>query len=130
MLICFSSYSTGQFEILGHDRHTLAVDRTQVRILEQPSQIGFGCLLKGQDGSALEPEVGFDLLCNLPDEALEGQFTNQQFRRLLVFADLAQCNGTGSVAVGLLNSVRCDLVTRLHRQVFARSLATIFSASE
>ena len=60
--------------------------------------------LEGSDGSALESEIGFEVLSNLPDETLEGQFADQQLSRLLVTPDLTERHGTGPVPVGLLHS--------------------------
>merc|ERR1719293_95266 len=62
------------------------------------------CLLEGSDGSALESEIGFEVLSNLPDETLEGKFADQQLSRLLVTPDLTERHGTGPVPVGLLHS--------------------------
>jgi hypothetical protein len=45
----------------------------------------------------------FDLR-DLADQALEGQLADQQLRGLLVLADLAQRDGAGPVAVGLLHA--------------------------
>ena len=60
--------------------------------------------LEGSDGSALESEIGFEVLCNLPDETLEGQFADQQLSRLLVTPDLTESHCTGPVPVGLLHT--------------------------
>ena len=60
--------------------------------------------LEGSDGSALESEIGFEVLSNLPDETLEGQFADQQLSRLLVTPDLTESHCTRPVPVGLLHS--------------------------
>ena len=60
--------------------------------------------LKGSDGSALEPEIGFEVLGNLPDETLEGQLADQKLSRLLVTPDLTESHSTWPVPVGLLHA--------------------------
>ena len=93
-----------QLDVLGHDGHPLGVDGRQVGVLEEADQVGLGRLLEGQDGGRLEAQVGLEVLRDLADQALEGQLADQQLRRLLVLADLAQGDGTGAVAVGLLDA--------------------------
>jgi hypothetical protein len=45
-----------------------------------------------------------EVLRNLAHEALEGQLADEQLRRLLVAADLAERDGTRAEAVGLLDT--------------------------
>ena len=60
--------------------------------------------LEGSDGSALESEIGFEVLSNLPDESLEGKLADEKLSRLLIAADLAQGHGARPEAVGLLHT--------------------------
>ena len=90
--------AAGQLDVLGHDGHTLGVDGSQVGVLEQTHQIGLSSLLQGQDGTALEAQVGLEVLGNLTHQALEGQLADQQLRALLVLANLTQSHGTGTVS--------------------------------
>jgi hypothetical protein len=80
------------------------MDGTQVGVLEQGHQVRLGRLLQGQDGGALEAKVVLEVLCNLAHQALEGQLADQQVGGLLVAADLAEGDGAGPVAVGLLDA--------------------------
>ena len=80
------------------------MDGAQVGVLEEADQVGLGGLLKGQDSGALEAEVGLEVLGDLTDQALEGQLADQQLGGLLVLADLAQGDGSGPVAMGLLHA--------------------------
>ena len=96
--------AAGQLDVLGHDGHALGVDGAQVGVLEEADEVGLGGLLEGQEGGGLEAQVGLEVLGDLTDEALEGQLADEQFGRLLVLADLAQGDGAGSVAVGLLDA--------------------------
>ena len=83
-LSTFSTDSSGQLDILGHDGHSLGVDGAQVGVLEQADEVSLGRLLQGHHGRALEPQVGLEVLGDLPDQALEGQLADQQLGRLLV----------------------------------------------
>ena len=99
-----SADAAGQLDVLGHDGDALGVDGAQVGVLEQAHQVSLGGLLQGQDGGALEAQVGLEVLGDLAHQALEGQLADQQLGRLLVLSDLAQRHGTGPVAVGLLHA--------------------------
>ena len=93
-------------DVLGHDGDPLGVDGTQVGVLEQPDEVGLGCLLQGHDGRALEAEVGLEVLCDLSDEALEGQLPDQELGGLLVASDLPEGDGARPVPVTERNIVR------------------------
>ena len=53
------------------------MDGAQVGVLEQADEVGLGRLLQGHHGGALEPQVGLEVLGDLPDQALEGQLADQ-----------------------------------------------------
>jgi len=95
-----------QLDVLGLDRHALGVDRREVGVLEEADQVRLGGLLQGEDGRALETQVRLELLRDLADEALEGQLADEELRRLLVAADLAERDRARAVAVGLLDAAR------------------------
>ena len=96
--------AAGELDVLGHDGDALGVDSAQVGVLEEADEVGLGGLLEGQDGRALEAEVGLEVLGDLADEALEGQLADEEVRALLVAADLAEGDGSRPVAVGLLDA--------------------------
>ena len=53
----------------------------------------------------MEAEVVYPcVVCNLADEALEGELADEQVGGLLVAADFAEGDGAGAVAVGLLDA--------------------------
>ena len=60
------------------------MDGAQVGVLEQTDEVGLAGLLQGADSGGLEPQVGLEVLGDLPDQALEGQLADQQLGRLLV----------------------------------------------
>ena len=88
-----ASNAAGELDVLGHDGDALRVDGAQVGVLEEAHQVGLAGLLQRQDGTALEAQVGLEVLCNLADQALEGQLADQQLRALLVLADLTGRGG-------------------------------------
>ena len=80
------------------------MDGAEVGVLEQRGEVRLGRLLQGHDGVRLEAQVLLELLGHLAHKALEGQLADQELRRLLVLADLAQCHGARPEAVGLLDA--------------------------
>ena len=103
-LSALSADAAGELDVLGHDGDALGVDGAQVGVLEEADQVGLGGLLEGQDGRALEAQVGLEVLGDLADQALEGELADQQLGGLLVLADLAEGDGSGPVAMGLLDA--------------------------
>jgi hypothetical protein len=104
LLRSLSSNATSQLDILGHDRHSLRVDRTQIGVFEKTHQVSLGCLLQGKHGRALETKIGLEVLSDLANKSLERQFANQQLSRLLVSSDLTKSHCSWAVSVGLLHS--------------------------
>ena len=116
----------GKLDVLGHDGHALGVDGAEVGVLEEANEVRLGGLLKSEHGGALEAEVGFEVLRDFADEALEGELADEQLGGLLVAADLAESDGAGAVAVGLLHAAgsRRGLARSLSSELLAGSLAT------
>jgi hypothetical protein len=50
MHLTLATNALGQLNVLGHDGHTLGVDRTEVCVLKQANQVRLRCLLKSQNG--------------------------------------------------------------------------------
>ncbi len=96
--------TAGKLDVLGHDGDALGVDRAEVGVLEQRGEVRLGRLLQRHDRVRLEANVVLEVLGHLAHKALEGQLADQELRRLLVLADLAQCHGTGPEAAGLLDA--------------------------
>ena len=80
------------------------MDGAKVGVLEEADQVGLRGLLEGDDRGRLEAEIGLEVLGDLADEALEGELADQELGRLLVATDLAERDGSGPVAVGLLDT--------------------------
>ena len=104
---CLSTLATdppGQLDVLGHDGDPLGMDGAQVGVLEEADKVGLTGLLEGHDGGALEPQVGLEVLGNLPHQALEGQLADEELGGLLVPPDLTEGHCAGPVPVGLLHA--------------------------
>ena len=71
---------------------------------EESNQVGFSSLLDSLNRRRLEAEVRLVLLGDFAHQTLEGQTADQEFRRLLVAADLTKCNGAWAEAMRLLHA--------------------------
>ena len=96
--------ATSKLDVLRHDGHALGVDGAQVGVLEETDEVRLGRFLEGEDGRGLEPEVRLEVLGNLAHEALERRLADEELGGLLVLPDLAEGDGSGTVAVGLLDA--------------------------
>ena len=103
-LCALTTNTASELDVLGHDGHTLGVDGSQVSVLEQTNQVGLSSLLESQDSRALETEIGLEVLGNLTDKALEGQLADEELSGFLVFTDLTESDGSGSVTMRLLHT--------------------------
>ena len=109
-MICVCNLSTlstdtaGELDVLGHDGDTLGVDGAQVGVLKQTDEVSLAGLLEGHDGGALDAEVSLEVLCDLTDQALDGQLADETLSGLLVSPDLTESNSSWPVSVGLLDS--------------------------
>jgi hypothetical protein len=102
------------------------VDGAQVGVLEEGDEVGLNRLLEGADGRRLEAQIRLEVLGNLADETLEGQLADEELGRLLVATDLAESDGTGLIAMGLLDTTGrgVRLAGSLGGEGLAGSLAT------
>eukprot|EP01052_Picozoa_sp_SAG31_P016554 SAG31_NODE_1101_length_9905_cov_3.367122_8_plen_162_part_00 len=125
-LSALATDAAGQLDVLRHDGDTLGVDRAEVGVLEEADQVSLAGLLQSQDSRGLESEVGLEVLCDLADEALEGQFADQELGGLLVLADLTESDGARPVAVGFLDAAgsRSGFASCLGGELLARSFAS------
>ena len=99
-----ASDSSSELNVSGHDGDPLGVDGAEVGVLEEADQVGLGGLLEGQDGGALEAELGVERAGDLAHESLEGELPKEEVGRLLISSDLSERDGTGSEPVRLLGA--------------------------
>jgi hypothetical protein len=66
-----STDTASKLDILGHDGHTLGVNRTQVGVLEKTNEVSLGSFLEGENSGGLEAKISFEVLRNLTNETLE-----------------------------------------------------------
>ena len=125
-LRALSTDAAGKLNVLGHDGDALGVDRAEVGVLEEANEVRLSGLLEGEDGGALEAQVGLEVLGNLANQALERELADQELGGLLVPADLAEGDGARAVAVGLLDAAggRGGLASRLGGELLAGSLSS------
>ena len=102
------------------------MDRAQVGVFEEANEVRFGRFLEREDRGGLESQVRLEVLRDFSDKALERELADQEFRGLLVLADLTKRNGTRAVPVRLLDAAgrRGGLAGSLGGELLARGLAT------
>ena len=122
----FSTDSSGQLDVLGHDGDTFGMDGTQVGVFEKSDEVSFRCFLKGRDSRALETQVSLEVLGDFTNQTLEGQFSDEQFGGFLVSSDFTESDGTRSVSVWFLDSTSgwCTLSGGFGGQLFSWSLSS------
>merc|ERR1712088_158504 len=103
-LSTFTSDTSGQLDVLGHDGDTLGVDGAQVGIFEKTNQVSLSRFLESHDSAGLETQVSLEVLSDLTDHTLEWQFADQKLSGLLVTTDLTESDGTGTIPMGFLDS--------------------------
>jgi hypothetical protein len=125
-LTALTAKTAGQLDVLGLDGDTLGVDGAQVGVLEKGDEVRLDGLLKGANGRGLEAEIALEVLGNLTDQTLEGELADQKLSGLLVATNLTKSDGTGLVAVRLLDATgrRGGLAGSLGSKLLARGLAT------
>ncbi len=113
-------------EILAHEGNTLGVDGQEVSILEEGDEESLRSLLESKNGSALEAEIVLEVVGDFTNEALEGELADEEVSGLLVAANLTKSDGTGAVAVRLLDTTGGGggLAGSLVGKRLARGLAT------
>ena len=105
-LSSLSPYPASQLDVFGHDGDSLSVDGTQISIFKQTHQVHFASLLQRADGGTLEPQVGFEILGDLPHQPLERQFPDQKLGGFLVTTDFSKGNSPGPVAMRFFSPCR------------------------
>ena len=122
----FTTDTSGQLDVLGHDGDTLGVDGAQVGVLEKADQVSFAGLLESHDGGALESEIGLEVLSDFSHQTLEWQLADEELSALLVTTDLSQGDGARPVTMGFLDASggRGGFPGSLGGQLFARSLSS------
>ena len=125
--LTFPANATGQLHVSGDDRDASGVDGAQIRVLEQPDEVGFRSFLKSEHGRALESQVILELGSDLPNEALEGKLSDQELSALLEATDLSQRHSARSVPVRPLDTA-CGRGL-LGRRLVSDVLAGRFAAS-
>jgi hypothetical protein len=103
-LTALTTETASELDVLGLNGDTLGVDGAQVGVLEERDEVGLYGLLESADSGGLEAEIRLEVLSDLTDKALEGQLADEELSRLLVATDLTKSDGSGLVAVRLLDT--------------------------
>jgi hypothetical protein len=103
-LRALTTEAAGELDVLALDGDTLGVDGAEVGVLEERDEVSLNGLLKSADGRGLEAEVRLEVLSDLTNKTLERQLADEELGRLLVATDLTESDGTGLVAVRLLDT--------------------------
>jgi hypothetical protein len=103
-LRAFAAETTSELDVLGLDGDTLGVDSAQIGVLEERDEVGLNGLLESTDSRRLEAEVGLEVLSDFSYETLKRQFADEELGGLLVATNLSEGDGTGLVAMGLLDT--------------------------
>ncbi len=53
--------------------------------------------------------MNLEILCNLTNETLEGEFANEELRRLLVTSDFTESDSSRAETMGFLDTTSSDL---------------------
>ena len=125
-LSTFTTDAAGELNVLGHDGDTLGMDGTQVGVLKESNEVSLRGFLEGHDSRGLEAEVSLEILGDLTDETLEGEFPDEELSALLVTTNLTESNSTRPVAMGLLDTScsRGRFASSLGGQLLAWGLAS------
>jgi len=114
-----------QLDVLGHDRHPLAMDGAEEAVLKHPNEVTLGGFLKSHKSNARELQRTIEVLSNLTHKPLERGFEQEELSPLLVPPNLTQGHSAGAEAVRLLDpsNARSGLACSLGGQGLPRSLA-------
>ena len=78
-LLAFASEAAGELNVLGLNRDTLGVNRSQVGVLEERHEVRLGSFLQRHDGRRLETEIRLEVLGDLTNETLEAVQRREKF---------------------------------------------------
>ena len=92
--------TSGQLDVLGHNRDTLGVDGAQVSVLEETNEVSLSSFLEAAHSRALESEIGLEVLSDLTNKPLERKLADEELGALLIPTDLTESNGARSVPDG------------------------------
>lgn len=82
------------------------MDCAQVGVLEETDHVGLCSLLESENCLALESDLLLELGCDLADQTLEWQLSDEELSAFLVLSDLAECDCSWFEAMRLLDSGR------------------------
>jgi len=90
--------AASKLDVLGHHCDSLAVNSTQLCILEEADEVGLRRLLKGRNGRRAKALYVGVILCDFSRMTLEGELADEQLPRALKLADFPQGDRARPVA--------------------------------
>ncbi|WVZ23242.1 hypothetical protein V8G54_001786, partial [Vigna mungo] len=98
---------------------------TEISVFKESNQISLSSFLESRNGTALEPQIRFEILRDLSNQSLKGKLSDQKLCTLLVLPDFPQSHSSWPEPVRLLYSTGCRsrLPSSLRRQLLPGSLA-------
>ena len=81
--------------------------------MDIPDKVGLSRFLESHDSRGLEPEVSLEVLCDFPNESLEGKFADEKFGGLLVPTDFTKCDCSRTTQVNV-NMKRLKVIREDH----------------
>ena len=102
------------------------MDSAKIGVFEKGDKVGLNRLLEGTDGRRLEAEIRLEVLGDFADQTLEGELADEELGRLLVATNLTESDGTGLIAMRLLDTTgrRGGLAGCLRGELLAGRFAT------
>lgn len=95
------------------------MNRTEVGVLEQSNEVGFGSFLERGNSATLKPQISLEVLRNFPYESLKRKFSDEKLGAFLVLSDFPQRHRPWTEPVRLLHTAgrRSGLPGSLRRQL-------------
>ena len=91
----FTTDTTYQLDVLGHNGDTFHMNGHQVHVLKQSHEVSFSCLLQCSHCGNLKAEIALEVSSNFLDQTTKWRMADHQLHTLLVVSDLTKRNGAG-----------------------------------
>ncbi len=104
VLEALSADAPSELHVLLHDGNSASVNRAEIGILEQSSEVALSSFLQSEEGLGLEAQLAINAVADSADESLEGCFGQKKISGFLVLLDLTKSDSTGAEPELLLHA--------------------------